>query len=251
MDVLALAKINALKKSGAIGYEETACTEILSETTVDVALVEDAGLSIAFMPTFIPTLNPLQVLLFCFDGKTYECKFIEECIGWGNASILGFGDDTGEPFFLTLETENDEVVQTILIAEEGTHTLSVMDKRDVVHQIDKKFIASPAMEEIDVYGEFGCVLLPIQGNLHISLGSIYDVVRNILWRVREVYDNGNLPLLIFNKGHETENEYAVTPLSFDKYGKNLSFIVFAVGEGIRATKLFELEGSGMLYVSDV
>lgn len=143
MDVITLAKINELKKSGSVGYEETEWVEALAETTVEVAMNEDAGVAVGVLP-FIQAEKGCKAKVV-FDGVTYDTEYRgvemgnEATFGIGNFAFAGL-EDTGEPFLLIPQAVGGGEDYSMILCEEGMHTISVSVERTLVHNVDPKFL---------------------------------------------------------------------------------------------------------------
>lgn len=114
-----------------LAYEtEPVLTEILPEqnfTGTDMALAGGSKLSIG------------QTYNVKFDNTEYECICVDldGAPAIGNASIMGFGSDTGEPFLLGYI---GGIFKIFTIDETNTHTVSVSGFVTTIAKIPAKFI---------------------------------------------------------------------------------------------------------------
>lgn len=110
---------------------------LMKEQEVEFALMGDAGQYAAVLPSPLEIVEG-QTYTVNWDGTEYECTcsvFYSDPV-LGNTSIIGEGDDTGEPFlyidgdFVTIETS-------------ATHTISVKGIEQIVTPMTEKFIPKP------------------------------------------------------------------------------------------------------------
>lgn len=136
MDIPTLSMAKAYADSWRLGYEETKPVELLPETDLEFAYIEDYGMIMATTsPTNVAHNDNITLIL---DGVRYNCVVSGTDTGMsyvGNAGFIGM-DDTGEPFFVSFSTD-----ATIwAVAQEGTNTVSVTKQAVEVKQIDEKYI---------------------------------------------------------------------------------------------------------------
>ena len=76
-----------------------------------------------------------------WDGTEYECVgFAFNSIpGIGNLSIMGAGDDTGEPFLYSYKT-NEAYGQFVTLDTSATHTISVKTTDETIIPMSAEFI---------------------------------------------------------------------------------------------------------------
>ena len=112
-----------------LAYEtDPVLTEIVPEETVP--FTSNSGLMSAFWP---PTFNAVEgsTYIVKFDGTEYKCTCIRfggegGPLVLGNLSILGVGDDTGEPFIMMYQGR-----WGIISSDSATeHTISISDKHN-------------------------------------------------------------------------------------------------------------------------
>lgn len=101
-------------------------TEIMPET--ELTGIDQNGIYLLFLESF-PEADECHVT---FDGVKYTCKKIslDGDIAYGNLSILGAGDDTGEPFILCMGCA--------IVNDDAPHTVGISEMRAT--PIDEKYI---------------------------------------------------------------------------------------------------------------
>ena len=85
--------------------------------------------------------NGSTVIVF-WDGVAYECVcFDDNGIGIGNRSLMGFGDDSGEPFLLYCTQDGN-----VVITQDDTesHTLRIEGEWTETKTIDPQFVTGDA-----------------------------------------------------------------------------------------------------------
>lgn len=160
MDVLALAKINALKKSGGVGYEETAKTVVFQQNTL--TLPYDVGEGMAFHSS---SPAPFEIVL----GKEYEVIWngdIYKLVGsyWGESAgfpawyignpMFTGGEDNGVPFtmfYIAHDSGTELCIYVLGTTETVTVSLSISTEAETVHTIDPKFLPSGGGGGITTY----------------------------------------------------------------------------------------------------
>lgn len=122
-----------------LAYEtEPVLTEIVPEETV--SFINDSGSMSALWP---PTFNAVEGSTYTvkFDGADYTCTCIRfgregGPLVLGNLSIIGAGDDTGEPFLMVYGGQ-----WTIVSSDSATeHTISISGIYTETIKIPKKFL---------------------------------------------------------------------------------------------------------------
>lgn len=142
--------------SQRVAFSEIKDVAIIPEQTVEIAMNEDIGLICAAVSTFVPTEN--EKIKVVWDGVEYNCSSGDGF--FGNTSILGEGEDTGEPFVYLVS----EDVGYIFCAEEGTYTISVSVRKNVVaKQLDFKYLPTIDLDYFITFNE-GEEVLP--DNIH-------------------------------------------------------------------------------------
>lgn len=146
MDVITLAMVNGLKKKGGVGYVGAAT--IYPVTTVQCVASSDENEGfLAIIERVTVTVG--ETYTVTFDGQKYTCicQGADGYYAVGNPSVMGSGDDTGEPFVLLFTPELDVISATT----EGTHTFSIT--QETIHQIDPKFIPGAVLQTVTLATE--------------------------------------------------------------------------------------------------
>lgn len=81
-----------------------------------------------------------QTYIVKFDNTEYECICVDlyGAPAIGNAAIIGFGSDTGEPFLLGYTGEH----LSIYVSDEtATHTVSIITNAKTIKKIEAKFLS--------------------------------------------------------------------------------------------------------------
>lgn len=151
MDVISLAKINELKKSGGVGYEETAKTVVFQQNTLTLPYDSVEGavcLMISPAPFEIVSGKEYEVT---WNGDTYKLVgiYVSEnadisYVFIGNPVITG-GENNGVPFFMgfvSVGGKSEFAIYAIEATEDMTVSLSVSTEAETVHTIDPKFLPS-------------------------------------------------------------------------------------------------------------
>lgn len=150
---------------------------ILPETTITV----EAAYQTIDDPFYIPLTKGVTYTVV-FNGNVYKCVAKETYDNEpfiGNSSILGWNDnkDTGEPFFIDVlymqSGDGQELTFSTNVA--GTHTISIFETQEVIHQIDKKYVPIPdgIMTENDVSDIVGEAVNYLEGE--ISSNTSYTI----------------------------------------------------------------------------
>ena len=84
-------------------------------------------------------LVPGQTYTVKWDGAEYECVFLDDGKDayFGNISIMGFGEDTGEPFIYSNGTFGTQDTS-------ASHTISVKRTEETVTPMAEEFLPSTA-----------------------------------------------------------------------------------------------------------
>ena len=130
-----------VKWEDRLAYEtEPVLTEIVPEQNVLFESAGGGGIMIASWP---PTFNAVEgsTYIVKFDGADYTCTCIRfggenGTLVLGNLSILGTGDDTGEPFIMCYG-DNWQIASK---DSASTHTISIHSWQTEISKIDEKFL---------------------------------------------------------------------------------------------------------------
>ena len=119
---------------GRTHWVEETLTALMPEQTM--AFAEQYGVMITGSPVTLDLVEG-QFYTVNFDGVRYEvsAKSLQGTLVIGNASIVGVGDDSGEPFLYVSRTSMWATTST------GTeHTIGVFTTSEVYHPLDEKFV---------------------------------------------------------------------------------------------------------------
>lgn len=153
-------------------------TTLMEEQEVAFALNDAAGKYVASLPS-PPEVVEGQTYAVNWDGTEYECVCVAVAVGpesllaLGNLSIMGVGDDTGEPFlyspiessFITLDTS-------------ASHTISVKRIKEIVTPMAYEFLPAG----VGTTAVITCVLSTNTYSSNLS----YDELHEILLDHRQV-----------------------------------------------------------------
>ena len=146
--------------------------------------------------------NPFEIKLVenleynvVLDDTTYTCKayYLEGANVIGNSALAGMGDDTGEPFCLA--TFGDDVMLFMDADAAGEHTISVVERSEIITTIDEKFV--PEISHIhnwyDIGIERGKTLVPKQTFNATSRFTVYgeEMVMEDGYFGAKIIDNGD------------------------------------------------------------
>ena len=114
---------------------------------VETVLVEESTVSFSelsgkyqgkFSSTFSPTIG--ETYKVSWDGTVYECV----CVSMqgagviGNASIIGAGSDSGEPFVMIVPGSGEIII--VSTEASASHTFSISETVVIVVKIDEKYL---------------------------------------------------------------------------------------------------------------
>ena len=135
------------KWENRLAYEtEPVVTEIVPEETVAFS-DSDFGKSAMWPPTFNPVAGSIYIVRI--DGAEYTCQCVEAegHFAFGNFSITGAGDDTGEPFFAFNNFGPWAFVSSDSASE---HTISISWMQVSISKIDEKYLPDNLATKSDV-----------------------------------------------------------------------------------------------------
>lgn len=127
-----LAKIKA---DGGVGYTEYGEEIILPETTYDFQPVDDFGGAAASMVVPLAHFEDGYLYTINWNGVAYERRTNLNYIG--NKALVGQGEDTGEPF-LIVDDKNQNVC-LVISASVGEIIYSAKKDATIVHPIAGKY----------------------------------------------------------------------------------------------------------------
>ena len=213
-----------------LAYEtDPVLTEIVPEETV--TFTNESGLMAALWP---PTFNAVegQTYIVKFDGADYTCTCIRlggenGSLVLGNLSIPGFGNDTGEPFFMAY-SEGWTIVSSDSASE---HTISIYSRNQIIQKIDEKFLPVASDETYGVVKKSEIVTPYVFGIYapHDKMVEAVTAFRNgtasISWYSKEVaYANYN------SSTDEVSIQYADNPNVQCSYKNNNGKYIYSLGE---------------------
>lgn len=128
------------------GYIGTTNVTILDPTELEFT---DIGGMYGNMSIPLTTLPGNGTVVYAeYDGQKYECVVIESPDGFyfiGNASLVDNSDDTGEPFLVLCQGDQNAAVA----ATEGLHTLSLYYKSEAAIPTEMRFMPNEFFELMD------------------------------------------------------------------------------------------------------
>lgn len=126
---------------GGVGYTELMKSLIAPEQTVECIYNPELGGCFTGITFTSPQPTPPEKLYFSVDGTIYECEkkaFNDEII-YGNISIAGQPEDTGEPFVFMYDPI--EVWEGLFKGDTSfSCTISVQKEDEILHPIDSKYL---------------------------------------------------------------------------------------------------------------
>lgn len=154
MDMITLAMLNSMKKTGGVGYVETPESVALPETELIVTTAANSyGTYSVNVGKIAPqTFAEGRSYTVIFDGVEYKnmpCAFLGTVLHIGNASLYGNNADTGEPFDFRMQ-ENGRC--QVFVRDSETHTISIVTP-ETVHPIAPKYI--PPLDSLTLNGADG------------------------------------------------------------------------------------------------
>ena len=122
---------------------------VMEEQVVEFASSGDGFPSVGSLTT---TFTPVegQTYIVNWDGAEHECVcsiFNGSYLVLGNLSIIGAGDDTGEPFIYIYVPSAGSEFETLDTA--SSHTISVKTIEETVTPIDEKYLPKSAFTNAD------------------------------------------------------------------------------------------------------
>lgn len=127
-----------------IGEKEA--TEVFPETSLTFAEMNGGLVYIDPQPSFVPTEG--DVYKICFDDDVYDCT----CLSFhgipviGNASMLGEGENTEEPFIIAYQSPN-----LIIASDSGTtHSISIDKIVTPITEISEKFLPKATEDSLGI-----------------------------------------------------------------------------------------------------
>lgn len=187
-------------------YEtEPVLTEIVPEETVSFS---EHGVMAALWPS---NFNPVDgsTYIVRIDGADYTCTCVRVDKGVvfsaiGNLSMIGAGDDTGEPFIIYGTGPNSWEIDSSDSASE--HTISIYGLNETIQKIDEKFLPVASDNNYGVVKKSEIVTSYVFGSYapHDKMVEAVTAFRNgtaiIIWDLHQVssarYDSSTDELVI-------------------------------------------------------
>ena len=121
-------------------------TTLMEEQELAFAHVTN-GMYAAFMDTALDIVGG-QTYTVSWDGTEYECVFFDNGKNayFGNASIVGSGEDTGEPFIYDFYQKAFATLDA-----SASHTISVKTAGEVVTPMAEEFLPASAKNATTVF----------------------------------------------------------------------------------------------------
>ena len=115
-------------------------TTVMAEQALAFSLVNGAIYG-AIISTALDIVGG-QTYTVNWDGTEYECVCIDDgkVVYLGNVSIMGSGDDTGEPFLYSFDEKIFATLDT-----SASHTISVKTTEEIVTPMTEEFIPATAL----------------------------------------------------------------------------------------------------------
>ena len=154
--------------------------------------------------TFKPKLgNTYKVF---WDGSTYEslCTSLYEDFLIGNASIMGMGTDTGEPFVIYI-SQNTDTIQIGTKDTSESHTISISESSQLIVKIPAKFIDKNTSGYIIVHKSETMTKQEAENYYNAFLA---EQIAFVIWgnlHIRLIYNNGSTIYLTL----ENEERYSI------------------------------------------
>ena len=171
-------------------------------TPVETVLVEESTVSFSeisgtyqgkFSSTFSPTIG--ETYKVSWDGTVYECV----CVSMqgagviGNASIIGAGSDSGEPFVMIVTGKGEIIIGSTEASD--SHTFSIRYAVPQVVQIDEKYLPqipadkSPALPVIEfttsIHSNIANDTQPYFDVSNLSYSEIYSIVEKGNFQIKD------------------------------------------------------------------
>ena len=130
--------------------------KIMQTTTLmeeqELAFASNRGVYAAHLTEALE-INKGQTYTVNWDGTEYECVWAAPSPNpiFGNLSIAGMGDDTGEPFIYVYDTSGAESAgQFATLDTAASHTISVKRIEETVTPMAEKFLPETLATKLDV-----------------------------------------------------------------------------------------------------
>ena len=186
---------------------------------VETVLVEESTVSFfmhnglymtEFPSTFEATVG--ETYKVSWDGVAYECLCVskEDFLALGNPSIMNFGSDTGEPFFMGVYNGSGILISTTDTS--ASHTISISRTAQEVVKIDEKYLPTIPTDKLPTIPTDKLPTIPtieftssifdnITNNaqpsftvLNLSYSEIYSIVEKGIFQIKDSIGNCYSPI---------------------------------------------------------
>ena len=124
-------------------------TVLVEESTVSFTAISGSLYTAKFQSTFSPTVG--ETYKVSWDGTVYECVCIsmQGAYAIGNASIIGAGSDSGEPFCMIVPGNGEIMIGSTETSDSHTFSISSMSSVEVV-KINEKYLPDTVATKSEV-----------------------------------------------------------------------------------------------------
>lgn len=140
--MMALNQAKAYTDSQRIAYKETRWIDLLSESSAAFTPLDELGGLPALLITDTWGITEGQIIRVSWESVLYECVFTKKTIEdsiyefFGNGSIIGISDDTGEPFICVSISGG-----FVLISQyEGIYSVVISVEKEITTKIPVEYI---------------------------------------------------------------------------------------------------------------
>lgn len=174
-------------------YTETVETVLVEESTVSFSELSGGIYQGKFSSTFSPTIG--ETYKVSWDGTVYECvcASIRGAGVIGNASIIGAGSDSGEPFCMIVSGSGEIIIGSTEASD--SHTFSIRHAGTQVVQIDEKYLPLipadkfPALPVIEfttgITDNIASDTQPYFNVSNLSYSEIYSIVEKGSFQIKD------------------------------------------------------------------
>ena len=185
MDLYSLAAIARIRRlenivdTKATGYSVMNKRDVFPETSVEFHSKD--GILLADLVFADDGLYNASECTVVFDGIQYDCtkNYLDGIYYYGNSSIVGMGDNTGEPFILAFSDGNSS---QMAVNSEGLHTVKISVTEKVLYKIDEELIPDARIKVIDL-DDYG---MAFGSSTYEDTGEFWDEVNSCNYFVLKV-----------------------------------------------------------------
>ena len=212
---------------------------VMEEQVVEFASSGDGSPSVGVLTT---TFTPVegQTYIVNWDGTEHECVcslFNGRFLVLGNLSIIGAGDDTGEPFIYLNVPHTGSEFETFDTA--SSHTISVKKTGEIVTPMAEEFlpVASEdnygAVKKSEVVSAYNFLRQVVHDQMIDAISAFKTGNASIVWAGRKVIDAS------YNSSDDAISvTFADEPLKINTYKNEDGFYYYNLG----STTYAELQG---------